>query len=57
MQWTGISAGKGSKVAYDLLVHGKGRKTTDILKAVKESYDENVTDEFIRPIVWLVTRW
>ncbi len=39
------------KVAYDLLVGGKGRKTTDILRAVKDSYDENITDEFIKPIV------
>ncbi|MFO7922475.1 MAG: 2,3-bisphosphoglycerate-independent phosphoglycerate mutase [Bacteroidales bacterium] len=39
------------KVAYDLLVHGKGRKTSDLLQAVKESYDENVTDEFIKPVV------
>ncbi len=39
------------KVAYDLLVHGKGKKTTDILKAIKESYEDNVTDEFIKPIV------
>jgi 2,3-bisphosphoglycerate-independent phosphoglycerate mutase len=39
------------KVAYDLLVGGKGRRANDILKAVKDSYDENITDEFIRPIV------
>jgi 2,3-bisphosphoglycerate-independent phosphoglycerate mutase len=39
------------KIAYDLLVHGKGRKTTDILAAIKESYLENVTDEFIKPVV------
>jgi 2,3-bisphosphoglycerate-independent phosphoglycerate mutase len=39
------------KQAYDLLVHGKGRKTHDILKAIKESYDQDVTDEFIRPVV------
>jgi 2,3-bisphosphoglycerate-independent phosphoglycerate mutase len=39
------------KDAYDLLVHGKGRKTHDILNAIKESYDQDVTDEFIRPVV------
>lgn len=39
------------KLAYDLLVHGKGKATTDVLSAVKESYAENVTDEFILPIV------
>lgn len=39
------------KEAYDLLVHGKGEKTGDILAAVQESYDKDVTDEFIKPIV------
>jgi len=39
------------KEAYDLVVHGKGRKTKDIVKAIQESYDHNVTDEFVNPIV------
>lgn len=39
------------KQAYDLLIHGKGEKTTDIPKAVENSYSEGVTDEFIKPIV------
>lgn len=39
------------KEAYDLLVKGVGKKSSDILKSLKESYDEGVTDEFIRPIV------
>lgn len=39
------------KLAYDLLVKGVGEKTTDPLKAVQQSYDNNVTDEFIKPIV------
>ena len=39
------------KVAYDLLVNGKGKKATDMVKAVEESYAEGVTDEFILPIV------
>lgn len=39
------------KIAYDLLVKGEGKKSRDILQAVKESYDEGVTDEFIKPIV------
>lgn len=39
------------KLGYDLMVSGIGKKTTDILKAVQESYDEGVTDEFIKPIV------
>ncbi len=39
------------KIAYDLLVHGTGNKTTNSLAGVKQSYTENVTDEFIKPIV------
>ena len=39
------------KEAYDLIVYGKGRKTTDILSAIQESYDNGITDEFMKPIV------
>ncbi|MEN8156145.1 MAG: 2,3-bisphosphoglycerate-independent phosphoglycerate mutase [Bacteroidota bacterium] len=39
------------KEAYDLLVHGKGRTTTDVVSAIGESYDRGVTDEFVKPIV------
>ncbi len=39
------------KLAYDLLVHGDGKKSMDILEAVRQSYDDGVTDEFIKPIV------
>ncbi len=39
------------KVAYDLLVNGKGKVATDMVQAMQESYDEGVTDEFIKPIV------
>jgi len=39
------------KVAYDLLVNGTGFETTDIIKAMQESYEEGVTDEFMKPIV------
>ncbi|EFA45358.1 2,3-bisphosphoglycerate-independent phosphoglycerate mutase [Hallella bergensis DSM 17361] len=38
------------KEAYDLLVEGKGKQATDMVKAVEESYAEDVTDEFIKPI-------
>ncbi len=38
------------KLAYDLLVHGNGRRSTDALAAIKESYAEGITDEFIKPI-------
>jgi len=39
------------KQGYDLITKGIGKPTTDILKAIQESYDEGVTDEFIKPIV------
>lgn len=39
------------KLAYDLMVKGIGEKTNDPLQAVQRSYDNNVTDEFIKPIV------
>jgi len=38
------------KVAYDLLVEGKGKQAADMVQAMQESYDEDVTDEFIKPI-------
>lgn len=39
------------KLAYDAMVHGEGVQTTDVLGAIQKSYAENVTDEFIMPIV------
>ena len=38
------------KVAYDLLISGEGKQATDLVEAMQESYDEGVTDEFIKPI-------
>mgnify|MGYP001766068162 FL=1 len=37
--------------AYEMLVHGKGTGTIDILQAIQDSYDAGVTDEFMKPIV------
>jgi 2,3-bisphosphoglycerate-independent phosphoglycerate mutase len=39
------------KLAYDALVHGVGTKTTDPLEAIEASYAENISDEFIKPII------
>ena len=39
------------KEAYDLLVNGIGRKSDNMVQAMQESYDADVTDEFIKPIV------
>lgn len=37
--------------AYNLLVRGEGKQTQHASDAIQESYDENVTDEFVKPIV------
>jgi 2,3-bisphosphoglycerate-independent phosphoglycerate mutase len=39
------------KLAYDGMVNGIGEKSADLLAAVKKSYADNVTDEFIKPII------
>ncbi len=39
------------KLAYDALVHGEGLKTDNIFEAIEKSYQEGVTDEFIKPII------
>lgn len=39
------------KVAYDLLVKGEGTPAENMIEAVQASYDADVTDEFIKPIV------
>ncbi|MDE6609751.1 MAG: 2,3-bisphosphoglycerate-independent phosphoglycerate mutase [Muribaculaceae bacterium] len=38
------------KVAYDLLVKGEGKQADDMVEAMQQSYDEDVTDEFVKPI-------
>ena len=39
------------KVAYDLLVHGIGTPSQNLIQTVQEQYKEGVTDEFLKPIV------
>ncbi len=38
-------------VGYDLMVNGVGEHATDLVAAMQKSYDEGVTDEFVKPIV------
>ena len=38
-------------LAYQAMVKGEGEKSKDILTALKKSYENGVTDEFIRPII------
>ncbi len=39
------------KIAYDAMVNGVGEKLEDWRNGVEESYANNVTDEFIKPII------
>jgi 2,3-bisphosphoglycerate-independent phosphoglycerate mutase len=39
------------KLAYDLMVNAVGTPTHNVVQSIKESYLQDVTDEFIKPIV------
>ncbi|MFY8097273.1 MAG: 2,3-bisphosphoglycerate-independent phosphoglycerate mutase [Flavobacterium sp.] len=39
------------KLAYDLVVNGEGKHTTNLVASIQDSYDDNTTDEFIKPTV------
>lgn len=39
------------KLSYDALVNGVGEKSHNAVTSVQNSYDHNITDEFIKPIV------
>jgi 2,3-bisphosphoglycerate-independent phosphoglycerate mutase len=39
------------KIAYDALIFGKGNLSPDWKSALLSSYQENITDEFIQPII------
>lgn len=39
------------KVAYDAVVNAIGEKSTNAIESLKLSYKNNVTDEFIKPII------
>ena len=39
------------KLAYDALVHGVGEKSTDLVASIEASYTENITDEFLKPMI------
>jgi 2,3-bisphosphoglycerate-independent phosphoglycerate mutase len=41
------------KLAYDLLVHGKGNASSNFEESLQKSYDDGITDEFIKPLVKL----
>jgi len=39
------------KLAYEAMVNGFGEHSSNIEKSIQDSYNEDVTDEFIKPIV------
>ncbi len=39
------------KLTYDALVEGKGEPTKNVLKSIQDNYEDNITDEFIKPLV------
>ncbi|PKV49771.1 phosphoglycerate mutase [Aquimarina sp. MAR_2010_214] len=39
------------KLAYDLLVNGIGETSTNAIDSIQNSYDNDITDEFIKPII------
>src|SRR5690625_5630968 len=39
------------KLAYDLMVKGVGKKHHNPFEAINESYQNNISDEFIKPIL------
>jgi 2,3-bisphosphoglycerate-independent phosphoglycerate mutase len=39
------------KKAYDAMLSGIGEPATDLIEAVEKSYQNNITDEFINPII------
>ena len=40
-----------TKLAYEAIVGGKGEMQTDPVEAIKQSYAQDITDEFVKPTV------
>ncbi len=43
------------KLAYDLVVNAEGTASQNAVASIQKSYDENITDEFIQPLVMVDT--
>lgn len=39
------------KISYDAMVNAVGVKSTNAIESIEKSYAENVTDEFIKPVI------
>lgn len=40
-----------TRLAYDALVNGKGDFSKNVTASIQNSYDEDITDEFLKPII------
>ena len=49
--WIETTDGTEIKLAYDMMVNGVGERTSNIKNSIQFSYDNGITDEFIRPLV------
>lgn len=41
------------KLAYDAMVHGIGAPSNDVIQSIEDSYNQEITDEFLKPIICL----
>ena len=41
------------KLAYDAMINGVGTSTRDVLESIQKSYDDGISDEFLKPIICL----
>jgi len=41
------------RMSYDLMAHGKGERSQNLAATIQGSYDNGVTDEFIKPIIYV----
>jgi 2,3-bisphosphoglycerate-independent phosphoglycerate mutase len=39
------------RLAYDMMIHGKGEVTSDLVSTISSRYQEGETDEFLKPIL------
>jgi 2,3-bisphosphoglycerate-independent phosphoglycerate mutase len=44
-----------TQLGYDAIVHGRGKQAATAAEAIKASYDEEVSDEFVMPVVMVDT--
>ncbi len=41
------------ETAYNALVLGEGKKTSNLIQSIQESYDSGTTDEFLKPTIYV----